>query len=55
MLLFILHSLLFPSRDGKMRALSSECNIDQTDSMPFLPSNLIEEVSPNPEVLAWNT
>ena len=55
MLLFILHSLLFPSRDGKMRALSSECNIDQTDSMSFLPSNLIEEVSPNPEVLAWNT
>ena len=37
---------------------SSECNIDQTDFtywMSFLPSNLREEISPNPEALCANT
>lgn len=48
--LLIFHPLLFLFKVGKKWALSS----DLTDLMPFQPSDLIEEVSLNPEVLAWN-
>ena len=47
---FDLRPLLFPYRGGKMRALSCACKTDQagfTDRMFFLPSNLMEEISPN--------
>ena len=41
-----------------MCALSSECEIDKDDFrdwMPFLPSNAMEEINPNPEALSTNT
>ena len=37
---------------GMTQALSSECKIEQayfTDWMPFLTSNLMEEIRPNPD------
>ena len=42
---------------GRMRALSSECRgegADFTNWMTFLPSDLVEEISPNPEALSGN-
>ena len=41
-----------------MRALNSECNINQadfTDNMSFPSSNFMEEISPDPEALNKNT
>ena len=58
MCVFFLYLLLFPSRDARTSALSSECKIAQahvTDWISFLPSNLMEEISPNPEALGVNT
>ena len=55
---FVLHTSLFPSRGGRMRALNSECKINQadfTDNMSFPSSNLMEEISPDPEALNKNT
>lgn len=55
---FILLSLLFPYRGGRLWALSSESKIDQvdgTDWMTFLSSNIMKEVSPNPGALSTNT
>ena len=43
---------------GRTWAFSSECKTDQsdfTDWMNFLLSNLMEEISPNPEALNANT
>lgn len=56
--MFVLHHLLFPFRGGKTRALNSECKADQdnfTDWMSFLPSNLVEEITPNPKALSKST
>ena len=55
---FVLRPLLFPSRRGRMRALSSAYNTDRaeiTDWMPFLPTNLMAGISPNTEALSTNT
>ena len=41
---FVLRLLLFPSRGGKIRALSSECKIDQSD-FTDLKSVLIQKTS----------
>ena len=46
-----------PSRGGGIQALSSACKTAQTDFtdwMPFLPSNLMEEISSNTEALRAN-
>lgn len=46
--------VIFLRRGYRTLALTSECKIyqtDLTDSMPFLPAGLTEEISPNPEVL----
>ena len=51
---FVLRLLLLPSREGRTLALRSECKIDQadfTDWMSFLPSDLIEEISQDSDVL----
>ena len=56
--LFVLSPLLFPYRGDWTQALSSECKIDQAglaDWMSLIPSNFINEISPNPEVLIANT
>ena len=50
----LLGPLLFPSKRGRTRVLSSECKTDQADFpdwMSFLPSNLMEEINPIPEAL----
>ena len=42
---------------GTKRALSTECTFDQadfTDGISFIPSNLMEEISPYPEALSAN-
>ena len=47
---FVLRLLLFPYRGGRTRALSSAYKSDQvdfTDWMSFLTSNLMEEIGPN--------
>ena len=53
-----LSPLLFPFRGGRPGALSSaykaDC-ADFTDWMSLLPSNIMEEISPNKEVLNANT
>ena len=49
---------LFPSWGGRARFLSSECKTGQadfTDWISFLPTNFIEETSPNPDDLNANT
>ena len=58
--------LLFPSRGARTQILSGEFRINQadyTDWMSFLPPNLMEEISPDPEAFstdaerlssAWN-
>ena len=51
-IVFVLRVLLFPSRGGRTKTLSSG---DFTDWMSFLPTNLIEEISRNPEALNENT
>ena len=38
---FVLYPVLFPSRGDRMRALSSECKIDQTDT-----TNWIDHLTP---------
>ena len=56
--MFVLHPLLLPLREGRARTLSSEIQAGQdyfTDWMSFLPSNLIEEIIPNPEAVSENT
>ena len=55
--MFLLGPLLFPSKRGRTRVLSSECKTDQADFsdwMSFLQSNLMEEISPIPEALSIN-
>ena len=55
---FVLRSLLLPSRESRTWALRSESKIDQTDFtdwMYFLPSNLMKKTSPNSEALSTNT
>ena len=50
----LLGPLLFPSKRGRTRVLSSECKIDQADFpdwMSFLPSNLMEEINTIREAL----
>ena len=50
--------ILYPSKQSGTCALSSECEIDKDDFrdwMPFLPSNAMEEINPNPEALSTNT
>ena len=53
---FVICPLLFPSRGGwDMDFKSSKCKIDQvdiTDWMSFLQSNLMKGISPNPEALS---
>ena len=58
MCLFVLHSSLLPHSGGRTKALISACKIDQadfTDWVSILPSNLVEEISLNTEVLGTNT
>ena len=55
---FILNSVLFPSRGSRSRGLSSKYKSGQadfTDCMSFLLSNLMDAISLNPEVLSANT
>ena len=55
---FVLSPLLFASRGVRLRALSSECKIDQVDFadwMSFLQSDSMEEISPNPEARSADT
>ena len=50
--------LLFPCREGRKQALSSVSKSDQadfTDWVFYLPSNHMEEISPNTETLNANT
>ena len=57
MFVFVLHPLLFLYKKGRARALISECETNQGDFtiwIYFLPSNLIEEISPNTEGLSEN-
>ena len=45
-------TLLFTTRGGRTGVLNSECKIDEsdfTDWKSYLPSNLMEKISPNPE------
>lgn len=51
MALLIFYPLIFLFRGGKMWALGS----DFTNLTSLLPSDLIEKMSPSPEVLAWDT
>ena len=58
MFVFVLHPLLFLYKKGRARALISGCETNQGDFtiwIYFLPSNLIEEISPNTEGLSENT
>ena len=51
-------SFIIPYRGGRVRALSSVYKTDQVDFtswISFLPSNHLEEISPNPEALNVNT
>ena len=53
-----LRPLLFPYGEVRTLALSSACKTDQADFadlMSFLPSNLLEKISPNTEALSANT
>ena len=53
---FVLCPLLFPYRGGRTQAFSSASLTDKADfKMCFLPSNLMEEISPNTEALNTNT
>ena len=57
---FVLPPLLLPHGEDRTHALRSECKIDQVEftdciSISFLPSHLIEEISPNFEALSANT
>ena len=53
---FVLCPLLFPYRGGRTQAFSSAPLTDKADfKMCFLPSNLMEEISPNTEALNTNT
>ena len=50
--MFILYPLSFPSIGVRLYDVSSECQVDQAgfkDWMSILPSNLMEEISPDPE------
>ena len=40
---------LFTTRGGRTGVLNSECKTDFTDWKSYLPSNLMEKISPNPE------
>ena len=54
---FVSRPLLFPYRGGRMQALSIACKTDQdefTDWMSILPSNLMEEISPDAKPLNIN-
>ena len=56
--MLVLRPLLFCSIGGRTRALSTKCKIDQVDFIDwisFQPSNLMEEISSNPEILRTNT
>ena len=47
----------YASRGGKTWNLCFECKTDEADFidwMSFLPTNLMEEISPNPEALSAN-
>ena len=54
---FSLHPLLSLYRGGRTWALSSACKYqaDSRDGICFLPSKLIEEISPTTEALSTNT
>ena len=57
---FVLPPLLLPYGEDRTRALRSECKIDQIDfkdciSISYLPSHLMEEISPYLEALSANT
>lgn len=62
---FLPRPLLYPYRGGRTRVLNTEYETDRddfTDWMYFLPFNLPEEISPNPETLSvkklysvWNS
>ena len=57
MCVFVLRTLLLPSRWGRTREGSSECKTDQVDFtywVSFLPSNLIEDISHDLEALSAN-
>ena len=50
-------SFVIPLGRGGTQALSSGCKVDQvdfTDMMSFLPSNLMMDISPNSEALSAN-
>ena len=50
-------SFAIPLGRGGTEALSSGCKVDQvdfTDMMSFLPSNLMMDISPNSEALSAN-
>ena len=54
---FVLRLLLSPSSGGRTQPLSSGCKTDKadfTDWVSSLPSNFMEEISPNPEALNAN-
>lgn len=56
--MFVLRLLLLPDRGGKKWALSSSCKTDWadfTDLMSLLPSDLMEDMSANPEGHSANT
>ena len=51
-------SMVFIKKTLSVCAFNFECRIDPadfTDRMSFLPSNFMEEISPNPEALNANT
>ena len=50
-------SFVIPLGQGRTQALRSGCKVDQvdfTDMMSFLPSNLMMDISPNSEALSAN-
>ena len=50
-------SFVIPLEQGGKKASSSGCKVDQvdfTDMMSFLPSNLMMNISPNSEALKAN-
>ena len=58
MCVFILRPFLFPYWMDGMRTISLDYEIDRgdfTDWMPFIPTSLKKQISPNPEILSTNT
>ena len=55
---YLFISFVIPLGTGGTQALCSGCKLDQvdfTDMMSFLPSNLMVDISPNSEAFSANT